>query len=73
LAGERSRARTRDRTGVIVASGASIRVRELPPEISQKPRAHISDNTFDLQAQERAMIERALQRFRGIATTPPKR
>ena len=50
---------------VIVASGASIRVRELPPEISQKPRAHTSDDTFDLQAQERAMIERALQRFRG--------
>jgi DNA-binding NtrC family response regulator len=50
---------------VIVASGPSVRVRELPPEISQKPRAHPSDDSFDLQAQERAMIERALERFRG--------
>jgi DNA-binding NtrC family response regulator len=50
---------------VIVANGASVRVRELPPEISQKPRAHPSDDSLDLQAQERALIERALQRFRG--------
>jgi transcriptional regulator with PAS, ATPase and Fis domain len=50
---------------VIVANGASIRLRELPPEISQKPRSHPSDDSLDLQAQERALIERALQRFRG--------
>jgi DNA-binding NtrC family response regulator/predicted hydrocarbon binding protein len=50
---------------VIVASGASIRVRELPPEISQKPRAHPADDNLDLHAQERALIERALERFRG--------
>jgi DNA-binding NtrC family response regulator len=51
---------------VIVARGASIRVRELPPEVSQKTRQRASDNdSLDLQAQERATIERALERFRG--------
>jgi DNA-binding NtrC family response regulator len=50
---------------VIVANGASVRVRELPPEIAQKPRVHPSDDSLDLQAQERALIERALRRFRG--------
>ncbi len=50
---------------VIVAGGASIRVRELPPEISQKRRATLLDDSFDLHAQERALIERALERFRG--------
>jgi transcriptional regulator of acetoin/glycerol metabolism len=50
---------------VIVANGSSIRVRELPPEVSQKPTAHPSDESLDLQAQERALIERALERFRG--------
>jgi DNA-binding NtrC family response regulator len=51
---------------VIVARGASIRVRELPPEVSQKARQRASDDdSFDLEAQERATIERALERFRG--------
>ena len=50
---------------VIVANGTSVRARELPPEISQKPRTHPSDDSLDIQAQERALIERALQRFRG--------
>src|SRR5687768_6957849 len=50
---------------VIVARGASIKVRELPPEVSQKPRGRASDDSLDLQAQERAMIERALERFPG--------
>jgi DNA-binding NtrC family response regulator len=51
---------------VIVARGASIRVRELPPEVSQKARQRAPDDgSFDLQAQERATIERALERFRG--------
>jgi two-component system response regulator AtoC len=49
---------------VIVARGSSIRLRELPPEISQKNRER-SDDSLDLQAQERLMIERALERFRG--------
>jgi DNA-binding NtrC family response regulator/predicted hydrocarbon binding protein len=50
---------------VIVAAGTSIKVRELPPEISQKPRARHADDSLDLRAQERALIERALDRFRG--------
>lgn len=51
---------------VIVARGASIGVRELPPEVSQKtrPRATDEDN-LDLRIHERVMIERALERFRG--------
>jgi DNA-binding NtrC family response regulator len=49
---------------VIVARGTSIRLRELPPEVSQKNRER-SDDSLDLQAQERRMIERALERFRG--------
>jgi transcriptional regulator with PAS, ATPase and Fis domain len=51
---------------VIVASGVSVRARELPPEVSQKTRPHpTTDDSLDLQAQERTMIERALERFRG--------
>jgi DNA-binding NtrC family response regulator len=51
---------------VIVARGASIRVRELPPEISQKSRPAASDDdSLDLRVHERVMIERALERFRG--------
>ncbi|HJR60459.1 MAG TPA: sigma-54-dependent Fis family transcriptional regulator [Vicinamibacterales bacterium] len=50
---------------VIVARGSSIRIRELPPEVSQKSRQRAVDDTLDLQAQERATIQRALDRFRG--------
>jgi DNA-binding NtrC family response regulator len=52
---------------VIVARGASVKVRELPPEVSQKAQTRLrpTDDSLDLQAQERAMIERALERFRG--------
>jgi DNA-binding NtrC family response regulator len=50
---------------VIVARGDSIKVRELPPEVSQRTRLRASHDSLDLQAQERAMIERALERFRG--------
>jgi DNA-binding NtrC family response regulator len=50
---------------VIVARGTSVKVRELPPEVSQKTRQRPIDDSLDLQAQERAMIERALERFRG--------
>ena len=50
---------------VIVARGTSIKVRELPPEVSQKTRLRPTDDSLDLQAMERAMIERALERFRG--------
>ena len=50
---------------VIVARGTSVKVRELPPEVSAKPAADETDSSLDLQVQERAMIERALKQFGG--------
>jgi len=50
---------------VIVARGTSIKVRELPPEVSQKTQRHSTDDSLDLHSQERAMIERELECFRG--------
>ena len=50
---------------VILANGPSIRVRELPPEVTQKRRDRAGGDTLDLQEQERVMIERALERFHG--------
>lgn len=50
---------------VIVARGTSLKVRELPPEVSQNTRARPTDNSLDLHTQERAMIERALELFHG--------
>jgi len=50
---------------VIVARGTSIRVRELPAEVWQKTRQRAADDTLDLHVQERATIQRALERFRG--------
>jgi transcriptional regulator with PAS, ATPase and Fis domain len=50
---------------VILANSASIRVRDLPPEVTQKSRPRASDDTLDLGQQERVMIERALERFNG--------
>jgi len=50
---------------VILANGPTIRLRDLPPEITQKSRVRAGDDTLDLQAQERASIERALERFGG--------
>jgi DNA-binding NtrC family response regulator len=50
---------------VILANHTNIRVRDLPPEVTQKSRARAGDDTLDLQEQERLMIERALERFGG--------
>ena len=50
---------------VIVARGTSIKVRELPPEVSQRASLRVTGESLDLQEQERVMIERALERFRG--------
>jgi DNA-binding NtrC family response regulator len=50
---------------VILANGPSIRVRELPPEVTQKTRRRAGDDTLDLQEQERVMVERALEKFGG--------
>jgi len=50
---------------VIVANAASIRRRDLPPEVTQATRPRPGDDTLDLHEQERASIERALERFGG--------
>jgi DNA-binding NtrC family response regulator len=50
---------------VILAHGTSIGVRELPPEVRQPARMRLRTDSLDLQEQERLMIERALERFRG--------
>jgi transcriptional regulator of acetoin/glycerol metabolism len=50
---------------VILANHPNIRVRDLPPEVTQKSRGRTADDTLDLQQQERLMIERALERFGG--------
>lgn len=50
---------------VIVARGASIRTRELPPEVSERTSQRSPTDSLDLQEQERVLIERALKRFRG--------
>jgi transcriptional regulator with PAS, ATPase and Fis domain len=49
---------------VIVARGTSIESRDLP-EVFHEPDHGDTEDSFDLQAQERAMIARALERFRG--------
>ena len=50
---------------VILANNPSIRVRDLPPEVTQRNRSRPADDTLDLQEQERVSIERALERFGG--------
>ena len=50
---------------VILANNPNVRLRDLPPEVTQKARTRPGDDTLDLQQQERAMIERALERFGG--------
>lgn len=50
---------------VILANTASIRLRDLPPEVTQMSRRSPADGTLDLREQERASIERALERFGG--------
>ena len=50
---------------VILANAANIRLRDLPPEVTQKSRRRSGDDTLDLQQQERTSIERALERYGG--------
>lgn len=49
----------------IVARGTSIEARELPPEVFQTTDHGEREDSLDLHAQERAMIARALEQFRG--------
>ena len=50
---------------VILANYSNIRLRDLPPEVTQKSRPRPGEDTLDLQEQERVSIERALERFGG--------
>ena len=50
---------------VILANGANIRARDLPPEVTRKGRLRPDADTLDLHEQERVSIERALERFGG--------
>ncbi len=50
---------------VILANTTSIRLRDLPPEVTRKSRRRGADDTLNLREQERAWIERALERFDG--------
>jgi DNA-binding NtrC family response regulator len=50
---------------VILANASNIRLRDLPPEVTQKSRRRAGGDTLDLQEQERTSIERALERFKG--------
>jgi DNA-binding NtrC family response regulator len=50
---------------VILATNPNVRVRDLPPEVTQTSRTRAGDDTLDLKEQERVMIERALERFGG--------
>src|SRR4029079_6526282 len=50
---------------VILANYPNIRLRDLPPEVTQKSRPRPGEDTLDLQEQERVSIERALERFGG--------
>jgi DNA-binding NtrC family response regulator len=50
---------------VILAHASTIKVRDLPPEVTEKRRRPVRSDSLDLQDQERAMIERALDRFDG--------
>lgn len=50
---------------VILANAASVRLRDLPPEVTQKSRRRSGDETLDLQEQERTSVERALERYGG--------
>jgi len=51
---------------VILAHGATVTVRELPPELSQRKRsAMATGDPLNLQSQERDLIRRALERYKG--------
>jgi len=49
----------------ILAHGTTITLRELPPEVVQKKKAAPSGNPLNIRSQERELIRRALERFKG--------
>ncbi len=50
---------------VILARGATITVRELPPELAESRTHAKMGDTLDLKAHERRLIGKALERFNG--------
>jgi two-component system response regulator HydG len=50
---------------VILAHGSSVTVRELPPEVTQRKRSGPIADGLNLQSQERDLIRRALERYKG--------
>jgi two-component system, NtrC family, response regulator AtoC len=51
--------------GVILARGATVTVRELPPEIVQGRAGIRTTDTLDLKKNEQVLIRRALEKFKG--------
>jgi transcriptional regulator with PAS, ATPase and Fis domain len=49
----------------ILAHGTTITLRELPPEVSQRKRSAPAGDPLNLRSQERELIRRALDRFKG--------
>ena len=50
---------------VILAHGSRVTVRELPPEVTQRKRSGPIGDGLNLQSQERELIRRALERYKG--------
>ena len=49
----------------ILAHGATITLRELPPELTQKKKGSPIGDPLNIRSQERELIRRALERFNG--------
>jgi len=49
----------------ILAHGATITMRELPPEVSQRKKRVATGDPLDLRSQERELVQRALDRYNG--------
>jgi DNA-binding NtrC family response regulator len=50
---------------MVMAEGTRIQRRDLPADVTRKPRAGSGGDNMDLHEQEHVMIERALKRFHG--------
>ncbi len=50
---------------VILAHGSTVTVRDLPPEVSQRKRTLPTGDPLNLRSQERELIRRALERYKG--------
>jgi DNA-binding NtrC family response regulator len=50
---------------VILAHGARVTVRDLPPELTRRKARGTTNDPLNLQSQERELIRRALERYKG--------